>query len=93
MPEDLGCLLVLTKTELGNGGITHQGDRSITSVKSVNTEDQKLLLMQMPVIQSATTVDKNTITEKCTQGHVWGSAFTVECLAVIQKKNCVSAKR
>ena len=93
MPKDIGCLLVLTKTELGHSGTTHQGNLSIASVKSVNTEDQKLLSMQMPVIRCVTTVDKNMITEKCTQGHVWVSVFTVECLVVIQRKNYVSANR
>jgi hypothetical protein len=39
------------------------------------------------------TVDRNTITERCTQGHVWVSVFTVECLVVIRKTKCVIAKR
>ena len=93
MPEDIGCQLVSIKTEPGHSGTTHQGDRSIASVKFVNTEDQKLLSTQMLVIRFVTTVDKNMITEKYTQGHVWVCAITVECLVVIQRKNCVSANR
>ena len=68
-------------------------NRITTSVKFANTEDLTLLFMQMLVIRSVNSVDRNTITERCTQGHVWVSVSTVECLVVIQKTKYVIAKR
>ena len=59
----------------------------------VNIEDQTLLSIQIPVTQCVSAADRNMLTERYTQGHVWVSVFTVECLVVIQKTKCVIAKR